>query len=278
MNAFDGRVGGHLQRALMAGAWILVALLAACLIYVVSSIKYIGAGLAAANTLQASGESTAYATPDIGQFSFSVVSDKDTVKAAQDDAAAKANTITAYLKGAGVEGKDIKTTDYNVSPRYDYQQAVCPQAAPVKAGAGGASAAYCPGGKQVLIGYEVTQTTEIKVRDSAKAGDLLSGVGDKGATNVSGLQFTTEDPTAVQTEARDQAIADAKAKAEKLAGELGVSLVRVTAFQENQGGVPVPVAYESAAAGKGGAPSVAPDISTGQNKVTDTVTITYEIR
>ena len=265
MNAFDGRTGANLQRALMVGAWVLVALLILLVAYVVQSLRYVGAGIQASNTVQVSGTGDAYAVPDVGQFSYSVVSDQTTVKAAQDDATAKANAITAYLKQAGIDDKDIKTTDYSVTPRYEYSNGVC-------------SNGYCPPSKQTLIGYEVSQTTQVKVRDTSKAGDLLAGVGGKGATNISGLTFTTEDPTAVQTEARDKAIADAKAKATKLASELGVSLVRVTAFSENQGGGPIPLAYGKGAGPAAESAAVAPDISIGQNKVTDDVTITYEIR
>ena len=267
MNAFDGRVGGSLQRALMVGAWFLVGLIALGIAYTASSMRYIGSGISAANTIVVSGEGEAYAVPDLGEFTFSVTSEKVTVKAAQEDATAKANALTTYLKSAGVEEKDIKTIYYSVSPKYEYKNVVCPQGS------------YCPGGNQVLMGYEVSQTTQVKVRDTAKAGDLLSGVGEKGATNVSGLQFTVDDPQAIEAEARQKAIDDAKEKAERLARELGVSLVRVTAFSENGGGgYPTPV-YSLAADSRGNLEkAVAPEISVGQNKVVSSVSITYEIR
>src|SRR4051812_28007289 len=125
MNAFEGRVGTNMHRALMVASWLLVALLALGIIYMASSIKYVGAGIAAANTITISGTGESYATPDTATFSYSVASQKDTVKAAQDDATAKSNAVSAYLKGAGIADKDIKTTDYSVSPRYEYQNQVC---------------------------------------------------------------------------------------------------------------------------------------------------------
>ncbi len=133
----------------------------------------------------------------------------------------------------------------------------------------------------MLRGYEVRQSTTVKVRDTAKAGDLLAGVGDKGATELSGLNFTFDKPEATQTEARNKAIADAKAKADELAKQLGVHLVRVVSFSESGSGYPQPYAY-----GRGGATAnqamdskaVAPEISVGQNNVTDDVSITYEIK
>ncbi len=261
---FEGPTGEKLRKALFATVIVLGAFLAVQVIAGVIQLRYIGAGVAAANTIVVSGHGESVGVPDIATFSFSVVSDKATVNDAQTDATAKANAATAYLKGAGIDEKDIQTSDYSVQPQYDYINQVCTNG-------------YCPGGKQVLKGYEVRQTTTVKVRDTAKAGDVLAGVGSKGATEVSGLTFTFDDPTSVQTEARDKAIADAKQKAEVLAKQLGVSLVRVTAFNENgtAGRPPMVYAMGSAMSAKD---AVAPEISVGQNKVTDDVSVTYEIR
>ncbi|MDP4020465.1 MAG: SIMPL domain-containing protein [Candidatus Adlerbacteria bacterium] len=230
-------------------------------------LPYIGAGVMPANTISVSGYGEAVAVPDIATFTYSVVSEKSTVAAAQDDATTKSNTITDYLKGAGVAERDIQTTGYSVYPQYDWVQMACTP--------GG----ICPPGEQRLRGYEVRQSTTVKVRDTAKAGDLLAGVGSHGATEVSGLNFTFDDRDAVETEAREEAIADAKQKAEVLARQLGVRLVRVVSFSES-GGYPTPIYYaKDTAMGMGGAePARAPEISVGENKVTSNVSVTYEIR
>jgi len=277
---FEGVTGEWLRRALLVAVILLALFLAAEAVSAIMGWRYIGTGVATTNTISISGHGEAYGVPDIATFTFSVVSDKTTVADAQSDATAKANVITDYLKSAGIDTKDIQTTDYSVQPQYDYQTAVCPQAAvaPSANGSSASSAVYCPGGKQVLKGYEVRQTTTIKVRDTSKAGDLLSAVGTKGATEVSGLTFTFDNPDQVQDEARNDAIADAKTKADALAKQLGVSLVRVVLFNESQGGSPRPIMYNMAAGSAADTKSTAPEISTGQNQVTDDVTITYEIR
>lgn len=265
MDVFEGQTGERLRKALIVVAWLLVGFLAVEIVSGASNLRYIGAGTPATNTIAVSGHGEILATPDIATFTFSVVSDKPTVAAAQADATQKANDLTAYVKSAGIDEKDIKTTDYSVSPRYEYQQASA-------CGPG----IYCPPGKQVLTGYEVRQTTQVKVRDTQKAGDLLTGVGSKGATEVSGLTLTLDDPTGVQAQAREKAIADAKDKAAVLAKQLGVSLVRIVSFNENGSApVPMPMAYKSMGAADSAS---APAISTGQNTVTDDVSITYEIR
>lgn len=271
-----------MRTALLVAVILLGIFLAVQAIAGIMSWRYIGAGLAAANTISVSGHGEDLAVPDIATFNFSVVSDKTTVVAAQADATAKANAVTTYLTGAGVDKKDIQTSDYSIQPQYEYQNAVCPQAAvapTIVNGTSGssASAVYCPSGKQVLTGYEVSQSTTVKVRDTAKAGDLLAGVGSNGATQVSSLTFTFDDPSAPQTSARNKAITDAKTKAQVLASQLGVSLVRVVSFTENAGGnYPQPVVYSMASGATDKA--AAPVISPGQNTTTDDVTITYEIR
>jgi uncharacterized protein len=264
---FVGLMGERLRQALLAVIILLGLFLAVQTVSALMGLRFIGTGVSAANTISVSGHGEALAVPDIATFTFSVVSEKATVKAAQDDATAKANAITAYLKSAGVDAKDIQTSDYSINPQYDYVQAACANG-------------YCPGGKQVLRGYQVRQSTTIKVRDTEKAGDLLSGVGEKGATELSGLNFTFDDPEKTQDEARSKAIADAKEKADELAKQLGVKIVRVVSFSENGSGYPMPYAYGRGAgiATQAMDSKAAPEISVGQNKVTNDVSITYEIR
>lgn len=267
---FDGVWGGRIRW----GVFLVVILLALFLLVQVvagfKGLRYIGAGGSASNVISVSGYGESFAIPDIATFDFSVVSEKPTVAAAQADATAKINTITKALKVAGVEEKDIKTSNYSVYPQYDYISNVCISGQP------------CRPGEQKLRGYEVRQTTTVKVRDTAKAGDLLTDVGDKGATEVSGLNFTFDDPDAVQKEARDEAIADATEKAEELADALGVRLVRVVSFNENGDGGYPPMPYYSKAmaleAANDSGERGGPEISVGENKVTSNVSITYEIR
>lgn len=273
---FEGAAGERLRKVVLVGAVFLAIFIGVKALAELQGLRYIGAGLPATNTISVSGYGEALGVPDIATFSFSITSLKPTVAAAQEEVTTKVNAVTQFLKDSGVDEKDIKTSDYSVYPQYDYQQSVCPAGV-------GSEAYYCAPGRQVLKGYEVRQTTSIKVRDTEKAGDLLSGVGSKGATEVSGLNFTFDDPDAIQKEARDEAIADAKDKAEELAKQLGVRLVRVVSYGDS-GNYPGPLPYyrSDVVYGMGGVANetkaVAPDISIGENKVVSNVTITYEIR
>lgn len=216
-------------------------------------------------SVQADGKATAI--PDIGTFSFSVLADGKDAAEAQSKSAESINAILAFLKGAGVADKDIKTADYNLNPKYIYDTKPC------------VAYSYCPPSNPTLDGYEVTQTVTVKVRSTDKAGDLISGVGEKGATNISSLQFTVDDLTVVQAAARKDAIDKAKVKADQLAKDLGVHIVKMTGFSEDQGGY-YPMANRSYAmdASASGEKAVAPQVPTGENEVNSSVTITYEVK
>lgn len=212
-----------------------------------------------------SGKGEVLAVPDISTFSFSVIEDGKTVKEAQDLATAKTNKAVKFLKDSKIDEKDIKTTDYSISPKYEYQSVTCVRYP-------------CPSGKQVLLGYTVSQSISVKVRDVAKSGTLLSGIGGIEVQNVSGLNFTIDDEEALNESAREKAIADAKSKASKLTSDLGVRIVRIVSFSENGFN---PLYY-----GKGGgmmansmdSASPAPEVPIGQNTITSNVSITYEVR
>ena len=223
------------------------------------------------STISFSGEGEVFAVPDVASFGFSVTEESSTATQAQEDSATKINAILGYLDEQGIKEKDIKTTNYNVYPRYEWRD---------ENPALSVSYSYPrPGGTRVLVGYEVNQTITVKVRETEKAGTILSGVGELGATNISGLNFTIDDEDELKREARKLAIKDAKDKASELSRDLGVKLIRIVSFNES-GAYPqydkVMFAMEDMEMGVGGA--VTPEIPMGENKITSNITITYEIR
>jgi len=135
----------------------------------------------------------------------------------------------------------------------------------------------CPGGRQVQDGFTVNQSVQIKVRDTTSAGELIAQVGELGATNISSLQFTIDDPSAVEAEARELAIADAEAKAQVLAENLGVKIVRITSFYEQE--------KNQTYYGMGGdmmersmMEAASPNLPMGEDMTRQVVNITYEVR
>lgn len=255
----------------IAALGMLALFLLAGTVYTLKSFRFIGSGVNATNTITVSGSGEVFAVPDLATFSVTVRERADDVQDAQEVATEKANAIIEYLKGEGIEEKDIKTADYSVYPRYEWIQGPC------------RADGSCPSGEQRLDGYEVSQTISVKVRDTDAAGALLSGVGSRGASEVSGLSFTIDDEDALRAEARSMAIEEAREKAEELAEELGVDLVRVVGFYEDSYGYP-PMPY--ATYGRGGIAmdaanqekAAAPSLPAGENKINSNVNVTYEIR
>ncbi len=230
------------------------------------SYEYIGSGVTATNTISVTGEGEVFAVPDTATFSFTVDQTAKDVASAQASATKTSNDVIAYLKQQGIADTDIQTTDYSINPQYSYQQAACPPIAPQVYNAGSVSgsaggAIYCPPGKQTITGYEVAQTISVKVHDTSKAGTLLSGIGSRGVSNVSGLTFTVANQDTIDAQARDKAIAQAKTKAETLAKSLGVSIVRVVGFSEN-GNSPIPYYAKASGMALDSAAAPAPEIPT----------------
>lgn len=238
----------------------ILALLVTLLVCVkfVSAIKNINhvTDIAKATTIDVTGEGKAFAIPDIANESFTVEQKAATVHEAQEIVTKKTNDAIAFLKSSGIAEKDIQTTNYSANPQYDYSS-------------------YPNGGSPKLSGYIVSNTVTVKIRDTASVGKIVDGLGSKGVTGLNGPNFTVDDPNAVNAEARAKAIADAKAKAEVLAKDLGVRLVRIVRFSENtSGNYPQPMYAKDMAQSAG----VTPEMAVGENKFTSNVTITYEIR
>lgn len=217
-------------------------------------------------TINVSGKGEVMAKPDIAQFSFSVRGEGVDAAGAQAKSAEVINAVTAYLKENGIEEKDIKTEGYNMNPKYRYESKPC------------LMGSYCPPGEQIADGFEVYQSISVKVRAIDTAGKLLAGIGDKGATDISGLNFTVDDEEALKTEARQLAIEDAKAQGKILAESLGVKIVKMISYYEDS---PVSPMYrggmmDAMSAKSEMAPT--PNIPTGENTTISNVTITYEIK
>lgn len=245
---------------------VLSLFLAAQFLHTLKSYALLDRSTPAVNLITISGMGEVFAVPDIASFTFGVRESAATVPEAQKVVTEKIDNALSEIKKAGIEDKDIKTVGYNIYPRYEYNNRPCTQFS-------------CPPSEQKLVGYEVSQTIMVKVRDVQKAGGILGDLGSVDVTDVSGLNFTIDDETALQAEARGKAIADAKAKAEVLAKDLGVKLGKVINFSEN-GNYPIPY-YGYEAYGKGGDMAVsapAPQIPEGENKIVSNVTITFEIK
>jgi uncharacterized protein YggE len=232
-------------------------------IYTFKSMGYIGSA-PATNTISVTGHGESFAVPNIATVSFSVEKTAKTVADAQNQVTTVMNDVLATLKTSGVADKDVQTISYDVNPKYDYQSSVC------------TANGICPPSRQILTGYTVTDSVQVKIRAIDTAGNIIGVLGQKNVTNISGLTLSVEDDSAVKTEARNKAIAQAKAQAESIAKGLGVQLVRITSFSES--GSARPIFYSKDMVLGTGASAPTPSIPVGQNTSSSDVSITYEIQ
>jgi len=215
-------------------------------------------------TVQGSGQATL--APDVARVSFSVQNTATTVADAQTATTKQANAALDFVKTQGVADKDVKTLSYNISPQYSYPNP-CPRGA------------MCPdySGTPKIIGYQVSETVQVTMRDLTKVGEMLGGLGKLEVQNVNGPDFALDDSTAGYDAARADAISKAQVQARLLAKQLGVRLGKIVNFSESSGGYAYPMAY-----GLGGGVSAskesAPNVPVGENTYNANVSITYEIR
>lgn len=246
-----------------------VVLLGAMVITEVKGYRFIGGGVSATNTISVDGTGEVFAAPDIANISFTIREDAKKVADAQDKATKKTKAALESVRKLGVADKDIKTQNYSSYPKYEWQESsiVCVTV----------PCPYRPG-KQVIVGYEVSQTVTIKVRDLEKVNSLVDVLGNAGVTEMQGPNFAIDNEDALKAEARKIAIKKAREKAEVLADDLGVTLVRVVSFSEG-GNYPIYTRTMSASMEKGmGGDAMSPELPQGENKITSNVTVTYEIR
>lgn len=214
------------------------------------------------------GEGKITAIPDIGEFSFGVLTEGGIdINKLQKENTEKTNKIIDFIKSKSIESKDIKTENYNISPRY--KNFACPRP---PAGGGGA----CP--PPEIVGYAINQSVSVKIRDFSKIGEILSGAVTNGANSISGLSFKIDEPDEIQSKAREEAISKAKEKAKSIAKAGGFKIGRLISIEESGG----PIFYGKNASMKldgdsAGIPP-SPNIEPGSQEIVVSVFLRYEIK
>lgn len=219
-----------------------------------------GAALASDNSgpqgISVSGEGRVSIEPDVALLGIGVTVKEMTVGEANSKVQTAMTRLLDSLKANGVVEKDIQTSQFSINPEYDYQF-----------------------NQQKLTGYRVTHMLQVKVRDIDKAGKVIDdGVEAAGdLTQVGGISFTIDDSTALRSQARQAAMADAQAKADELARLAGVTLSKPTYISESAY-TPYPQPYFEGRAMALPATGGGTEISPGQLEVVVSVQVTYGIQ
>jgi hypothetical protein len=195
--------------------------------------------------------------PDLALLSLGVETRANTVKAARAEAAEAMTGIVQALKAKGIADKDIQTQFFNIQPEYVWNDFAK---------------------RQEIIGYRVTNNVTAKVRDLEILGDTIDEVAAAGgdATRIDGIQFTVEDSSAAQTQAREKAVLDALAKANQFATLTGVTRGSLVFATESGGGVPLVRDFAKMELGAV-ADSAATPISAGELEIQVSVQMVFAI-
>src|SRR5471032_237716 len=171
-------------------------------------------GQAAANrTLTMSGQGEVRAAPDTVTLSAGVTGEAPTAAAALAANTARMQSVFAALKKLGVADKDMQTANFSVSPQM----------------------ANIPNQPPRVTGYQVSNQLQVRLDDVAKLGPALDALVTAGANQMNGIDFAIQDPAPLLAQARADAVADARAKAETYARAAGVSLGPILSISENGG-------------------------------------------
>lgn len=207
-----------------------------------------------ARSISVTGEGAASGKPDIAEINAGVQTMADTViEASQENQAMLARILDA-LEEQGIAVKDIQTANYSIWAEQDYRQA----------------------GEERITGFRVSNIVHIKVREISKTGEVLAAVTNAGANSINGINFSVEDPAALESQAREAAMADARARAESLATLAGVELGEVLSISMTSSpGFPQPFAARMEMA-DAGAP--VPGVVPGQQSVSVNIHVSFAIR
>jgi len=255
------RMSDEVTKRIMVLVWLVLAFAALGYVYQYGrSIKQ----TYPARSFTVDGDAKMTLIPDIATFSVSVVSEGSKVPDVQKMNTEKMNAVQAFLKDSGIDKKDLQTAQYSLHPRYEYP--VCD------------ATGKCPAPR--ISGYTLTQELTVKVRDTEKLGDLLSGVTSQGANTVSSVTFSVDDAEEARNMAREEAIAEAKKKAKDMAKSGGFSVGRLVSLYEDQGSSPQPVYANRGGVAMDASKSsaeIAPSIEPGTQDSTVRVILTFEI-
>jgi uncharacterized protein len=209
-----------------------------------------------ARTIAVSGQGEVRGVPDQAQLSAGVTTMAVTANAALAENARKMTSVFAALSRIGVPQREMKTSNFSVSPQYPpYNQNSA--------------------GLQKIVGYQVSNQVDVTLDDVKTLGPALDALVTAGANQINAISFSLRDPAALLASAREQAIADAIKRAQTYAKAAGVSLGPILSIQEGSADLPRPMFLEARAM-----PSAPPPTPTaaGEQSVTANVSIVFEIK
>jgi uncharacterized protein len=218
--------------------------------------------MAAGNTLlTVSAEGSSARKPDLALFSAGVTSSGKTAGEALAANSADMSRVITALKRAGIADKDIQTSQLSLNPVYAQQRPRTDSSMEPE--------------QPLIIGYQVTNTVSVRQRKIGEFGAVIDTLVSAGANQVNGPSFQIDNPDEAMDEARTEALAKARARANLYARAAGLKVLRILSISEAGGYAPQPqmMNTRATAADSGGAPPVA----AGEVSLNASVTVQFEL-
>lgn len=201
-------------------------------------------------TIMMTGHGEVRAVPDQVQVNAGVTSNAATAAAALAANTARMKAVFAALTRLGIPDRNIQTVSFSVSPQYS-----------------GGTNNEAPR----LTGYQVNNEVSVRLDDVGKLGVALDALVSAGANQMNGIAYQIKDNAALLAQARADAVADARTRAETYAKAAGVALGPVATISEGGNDGPRPM-YRVAA-------MAAPvPVAAGELSVTADVSVTWDLR
>lgn len=161
--------------------------------------------------LDVSAEGESRRTPDLATVTAGVVTQAADAAGAMRETATKMDRVIAALKRAGIADKDLRTASISLQPQYRYAENQPP----------------------VITGYQASNTVTVRFRDIGRAGAVLDALVATGANQINGPDLTLDNPAAALDEARLDAMAKARARADLYARAAGLKVKRILSISES---------------------------------------------
>jgi uncharacterized protein YggE len=207
-------------------------------------------------TVTVNGTGSVTVTPDAASISVGVNVVNANLSEAQAAATSQMTAVIDTLKAAGIDEKDIQTSNYSVYIMQNYDNNGFPAE---------------------ITGYQVNNQVNVTVRDLDAIGEILDDVVAAGANSIYGINFMVTDVEAAASQARASAVANANAKAEELATATGATLGRIISITENYSPSTMPEMFEGAGGAAMDSAKSSVPFQAGGTIVQVDVTITYEL-
>lgn len=201
--------------------------------------------------ISVSGQGSASAPPDMAVFQAAVVTEAESAAAAMEANNEAMKKVMEVLRAQQIADKDIQTTRFDLSPRYNRQR---DQSEPK------------------IVGYAATNQVQVKVRNLPKLGEVLDAVVRAGSNQIQSIQFDIENKEGLMNEARADAVRNARARAEQFAQVAGVKVGHVVQISESGAQIPEPRFAMRAMAAESAVP-----IASGEQQISVNVSVVYSI-